>query len=142
MNSLSFSRKCNEFTLSLFRYYSINSLSVLRIHYLFREFTMNLHDFSQFTLNFRVVTMNSLSFSRIHYKLIIFIRNSVRIHLIFRIHYDSSLCFAYILWIYYLLNEFTLNSLWIHLVIRYFLLWIYFFSLINYEFTIFFANSL
>ena len=86
---------------------------------------MNLLSFSQFILNFREITMNSLSFLRVHYKFIVFIANLVRTHLIFRIHYDFSLCFAYILWIHL---KFSMNSLGV--------------SLISYEFTIFPLNSL
>ena len=105
----------------------MNSLFVSRIHYLFGKFTMNLLRVLRLTMDFRTITMNSLFFSRIYYEFIVFLANLVRNQLIFLIHYDFSLCFAYIL-IYYLLSEFSMNSICI--------------SLIFYEFPIFFLNSL
>ena len=109
----------------LFHEFAIFFAKMQWIHYLFREFTnffgeftMNLLGVLRFTMDFREITIKSLFFSRIYYVFIVFIANLVRTHLIFRIHYDFSLCFAYIIWIYYLLSEFTLHSLWIHLVFR------------------------
>ena len=112
---LFFENKMNSLSFPLWHY----KFTIFpRIQYLFGEFTMNLLRVLRFTMDFRKITMNSLFFSKIHYKFIVFIANLVRTHLIFRIHYNFNLCLAYILRIYHLLNEFTLNALSIHLVFR------------------------
>ena len=95
-------------------------------------------------MNFREITMNSLFFSRIYFEFSVLSANS-RTHLIFRIPYDFSLCFAYILWIHF---EFSMNSLGVSLISYAFTIFfleftmnLLYFSRINYEFTLFFANS-
>ena len=103
MNSLFFSIIYKKFS-----FWSAISLSISRIHYeftvcfgnsflinySFREFTIDLLSFLEFTLNpisvswvrhlFRENAMNSLSLSRIHYELTIHFANSPWIHCLYR----------------------------------------------------------
>ena len=114
----------------LFRDFTRNSSYFSRIHYQFREFTLN----PRFTLN-------SLSASRFHYEFTIFSR----------IHLES----IFSLWIYYLLRDFKMNLLYIsgihfeYTICFAYFLWIHHltinllsFSRNHCVFTIFFENSL
>ena len=154
-----------------FRYTTMNSLSVSRIHYLFGEFTINLLGFSQFTLNFREITMNSLFFSWIYYILSVrstnslsFLRkcneftifiNSLFLSRIYYLFCEPTIFLANSLWFQFvfrintlnsleILHEFTwcfVNFLWIYYLSLEFTMNLLYFSRINNEFTPFFANS-
>ena len=71
----------------------------LRIHNIFREFTINSLSFSRISFDF---SMKSLSVSRIHYELPIFFANSLWIHYLF-----------HELWWLRLLREVTFNSFFV-----------------------------
>ena len=87
-------------------------LSVSRLHFIFREFTID-----------------SLFYSRIHFESSIFFRElSMNSLSLSRINYNNLIVIAKLLWILYLFCEFTLNSLS--------------FLRINYEVTIIFVNKL
>ena len=99
-NLLSISRKCLEFTICF--------AITLWIHYRFREFTMNS----------LLLFGNSLLIYLLYYE---FTLNSVdfwRTYFAFTIYYATSL------WSCFVFREYTLNSLFIHLVFRD-SLWIY-----------------
>ena len=107
--SLSFSRIYHVFTLFI-----ANSV---RIHLVFRKFTLQSFLVSRIRCQVRINIMNFLSFSRIHFEFPIFL--------------------VYSLCINYILPEFTKNSLFLP---EYTLVSPFF--CIDYELTIFFANSL
>ena len=98
------------------------SCEILRIHYLFREFTMDLLSFSRKHYRFvifviknpwnhfllRESTMNPFSFSRMYYLSREFFTNSSTFS---RIHFEFTINFAKSLWIYHLSGEFTMDLL-------------------------------
>ena len=121
-----------------------------RIHYLFREFTLDLLSFTrnhgEFTIIFTLsmwiqyllcdFTPNQLSISRFHYELTL---SSLSVS---RISYKFTICFAILLWIHHRFCEITIESL--------FILWIYYIpkiilvdsAWINYFFLESFLNSI
>ena len=145
----------------------MNSLSFVRIHNRFTIFSRSYYEFTIFAnkLGFSRFTINLLSFWRIHYKFTVFIANKVRIHLMFpkftiisvgvsRIHFEFTINFADSLWIHFFSwidYRFTINSLTfsvfianfvrIHVMIREFTLILLDLPRIHYLFTIFIVDS-
>ena len=113
---------------SLFRDFTLSSLSFSRNHYFFREINLNSLSASRFHYKFTIcfanspwihhlfskVTINTLSFSGIHYEFTIFFANSLSVS---RIHVEFTF-----------LRETTMNSLS--------------FPLFHFKFTILFPKSL
>ena len=153
MNSLFASRFHYEYTICFENFlwihyllcdFSLNSILISGIQYLFREFTLN-PIFNEITYRFtiffaisiwihylipqnhykytifREINLDSLSASQFHFEFTIFFSNSL---LALRISYEFTICFAISLGIHYLFCEFTWNPLfsalllWIHYVLR------------------------
>ena len=116
------------------REFTLNSLSILRIHYLWRDFTIN-----------------SFGVSRIHYESTINFTNMICVlytHEYIKNALSSTLShyhFASLLWIHYFSREFIINSVSvprIHYLSRQFTVNSLSIPQIHYEFTVFFGNSL
>ena len=85
--------------------------NILRIHYPFREFTMNSLVISWFTeksLSFSRIHFESISVSRIRY---LFRENTMNFQSVSRLHYEFTIYFADSKWIHYPFREFTIHSL-------------------------------
>ena len=117
----------HEFTISIVKsqWFTIKS----RVYYEFNIFLadkLSIYNLfansSWINFEFSAWTMNSLSILRIHYEFTVFIKNLVRIHLIFRefimnsyslsrIRQEYTWSFTNLLWIHYLFHDFTIKSL-------------------------------
>ena len=121
-----------------FRYFTMHTLSVSRIHYQYREFTLLLANslwiYLVFYNSFWIFT-NLLSIERIHFECSI---NSLRLDIIWMVSHN-----AIEIGIRWLTLSFCEPSkLYLVLVFRLFPMDLLSFSWIHYEFTIFFANLL
>ena len=113
------------------------TMDFLHIHYLFREFTMNLLSITLIHLEFIIFYANSLSFSRIHYDLTFLFAISIWIHQLFLEFRLDSLSFPRIDYEFTIFfRELTVNSL----SFSRFTMDPLSFSPIHYEFTINYIN--
>ena len=135
MNSLQ--GKCIRCDLTQFHYgfviffHPLNSLSLSRIHYLFREFTISFPNSLWILSLFSEFTINSLSIWQIHYGSIIVFGE---------LTLNFTISFANSIWIHNFFRVFTLNLLSrsrLQYVVPDQLFW-----RTNFEFTISLANSL
>ena len=110
---------------------AFNLVNKLWIHYLLREFTMNLLDvsriYSEFTINFKIsLVMNSLSVLRIYYEFTVYPESS-----------KNWWCFAAFLWIQLMFREY---SLWNNYIYRESTINSLYSSRTHYGFTVHIAN--
>ena len=145
MNSLSFRKfTLNSLTFSHLSVFPIFLTNSLKVHYCFREFTLNRSAISLWiycpSLFLYDLTMNPLSVTQLHYKFTVFIAIWRWIHFLFANSLLIDIEFTISSRIHYLFRELTINSLsfrefsmiwlWIHYLFAN-SLWF------DYEFTIF-----